>query len=217
MTVDFETLRAAGTSALEAGMVAESQGMSRLEVFKAILQHWSVEPFAVESMERYGSGYPSRAAQAAATIGLAAVVLAYPHASCEEVSAFERITRLSRKVDALARADRADDALRFYDRLDPEVLRLTPMTQGEARHAVGSRRGGSAQERSVVIEPVEQYTWGWVFPSPDPADRLAVGSAAALPLLVDRFTAAVIELDGDEPIEVQIGRYLETGWPHPRP
>ena len=33
----------------------------------------AVEPFAVERMERYGSGYPSRAAQAAATVGLAAV------------------------------------------------------------------------------------------------------------------------------------------------
>lgn len=216
MTVDFETLRTAGSSALEAGLFAESQGMSRIEVFKAILQHWGVEPFAVERMERYGSGYPSRAAQAAATIGLAAVVLAYPKASCEEFTAFERITGLSRKVDALARADRADDALRFYDRLDPDALRLTPITQGEARQAVWSQRGRSAQQRSVVVDPVEQFAWGWVFPSHGPADRLTGRSAAALPLLVDRFTAAVIELDGDEPLEVQRGRYEKTGWPNHR-
>ncbi|MEZ5407000.1 MAG: hypothetical protein R2761_03180 [Acidimicrobiales bacterium] len=215
MTVDFETLRAAGTSALEAGMLAESEGMSRLEVFKAILHHWSVEPFAVECMERYGSGYPSRAAQAAATIGLAAVVLAYPTASAEEVTAFERTTALSRKVDALARADRADDALRFYDRLDPEVLRLTSLTQAEARHAVWLQRGRRSQQRSVIIDPMEQHTWGWVFPALDPTDRLA-GPSAAPPLLVDRFTGAVVELTADEPLEAQIGRYEETGWPHSR-
>lgn len=216
MTVDFETLRAAGSSALEAGMLAESQGMSRLEVFKAILQHWSVEPFAVERMEGYGSGYPSRAAQAAATIGLAAVVLAYPKASCEEFAVFEQITGLSRKVDALARADRADDALRFYDRLDPEVLRLTPISLGEARQAVWSQRSVSAQRRSVVIDPVEQHSWGWVFPSDDAVVRLPRRSPAHRPLLVDRFTAAVIELDGDEPLDVQRERYERTGWPSRR-
>lgn len=213
MTVDFETLRAAGSSALEAGMLAESQGMSRLEVFKAILQHWSVEPFAVERMERYGSDYPSRAAQAAATIGLAAVVLAYPKASCEEFAAFERITGLSRKVDALARADRPDDALRFYDRLDPEVLRLAPITQGEARQAVWSHRSASAQQRSVVIDPVEQHSWGWIFPSHDAADRLPGWSPDPRALLVDRFTAAVIELDDDESLDAQRDRYERTGWP----
>lgn len=215
MTVDFETMRAAGLSALEAGMLAESQGLRRLEVFKAILRHWGVEPFAVENMERYGSGYPSRAAQAAATVGLAAVVLAYPRASCEEFAAFERITGLSGKVEALARADRADDALRFYDRLDPDALRLAPIALTEARRAVWAQQGRPAQLRSIVIEPVEQLAWGWVFPSPDPTDRLARPSAAS-PLLVDRFTGAVIELDGEEPLAAQTARYEETGWPHPR-
>ncbi len=215
MTVDFETMRAAGCSALEAGLLAESQGMSRLEVFKAILQHWSVEPFAVEHMERYTSGYPSRAAQAAATIGLAAVVLAYPTASGEEFAAFERVTGLSRKVDALARAGRADDALRFYDRLDPDALRLTPITQAAARDAVRSRRVRSAPQRSVVVDPVEEHPWGWAFSSGDPANRLA-DRYEARPLLVDRFTGAVIELDGDESLEVHVGRYEETGWPNLR-
>ena len=212
MTVDFETMRAAGCSALEAGMLAESQGMSRLEVFKAILHHWSVEPFAVEHMERYAAGYPSRAAQAAATIGLAAVVLAYPNASSEDVAAFDRVTGLSRKVDALARADRADDALRFYDRLDPDELRLTPITQAEARDAVRSRRERSSPQRSVVIDPVEERSWGWTFSSHDPAGRLAPWSGAR-PLLVDRFTGAVIVLDREDPLEVQVRRYEETGWP----
>lgn len=214
MTVDFETMGAAGWSALEEAMHAESQGMSRLEAFKAILTRGSVEPFAVEHMARYGSGYPSRAAQAAATIGLAAVVLAYPRASCDEVAAFERETGLSRKVDALARADRADDALRFYDRLDPDSLRLQPISLVEARDVALSQRTGSAPQLSVVIDPVEQHPWGWVFSSHLPTSRLA-DRAGARPVMVDRFTGAAIELDGLAPIATYVGRYEETGWPFP--
>ncbi len=67
----------------------------------------------------------------------------------------------------------------------------------------------------MVIDPVEQHAWGWAFPSSNPADRLA-GQFPAPPLLVDRFTAAVIELDRDEPLEVQVARYEESGWPRRR-
>lgn len=219
MRVDFEALRADGWSPLDCAVVAESQGMSRLEIFKAIFTCWGTGPFAVDELVRYGSGYPSRAARAAATIGLAAVVLEYSNATSEEFAAFERVTGISRKVDGLARADRSTDALGFYDRLDPHSLSLTATSEAEARRVVLSMRAPGSPLSSIVVDSIDQYQWGWLFsPQLDHADRsprpLQPG-ASVKPILFDRFSGAAIELDIDETLSAYVRRYEKTGWPFP--
>lgn len=216
MTVDFENLRASGWSPLACAAHAESEGLSRLVAFKGVMDHWGAGPFSVDDMLQYGDGYPSRAAHGSATVGLAALVLEYPTATFEEVAAFERTTGISRKVEALARADRPDDALRFYDRLDPDELELTALTQSEARGIVRHIREPNTSLRSVVIDTVNDYHWGWVF-SPDlDGDVTVEGPAPGVvgsPILLDRFTGVGFELDLGMPLEIAVERYDETGWP----
>lgn len=216
MTVDFENLRAAGWSPLACAAHAESEGLSRLEAFKGVMSQWGAAPFAVDDMLQYGSGYPSRAAHGAATVGLAAVVLEYPTASFEEVTDFELETGISRKVEALARADRPDDALRFYDRLVSDVLGLTPVTQTEARGLVRMLREPDSPLHSVVIDSINEYVWGWIFSPRLDGRPLAGGRSPGVggsAILLDRFTGVGFKLDMDEPLEVVVKRYQETGWP----
>lgn len=217
MRVDFEAMHAAGWSPLDSANRAEASGMARLEVYKAIFDHWGPTSFAVDELLHQAAGYPSRAAQAAATVGLAAIVLEYSTVTLADFAAFERTTRISRKVVALARADRPDDALRFYDRLHATELRLEPITEAEARHVVLEMRATSSALSSVVVDNVERHPWGWLFTpnlDDDRAGRIpAPPGAGVRPILFDRFTGLAIGLHRVESAPVYLQRYEETGWP----
>ena len=220
MTVNFERMRADGWDPIECAAIAESQGMSRLDVFKAIYTCWGPDAFAVTELEKYGTTeYPSRAARAAATVGLAVIILNYAHASYEEVAKFERVTGISRKVEALARADRSTDALSFYDRLDPNSLELTPTSETEARATVRAARARYSHFSSVVVDSVTPYSWGWLF-SPDlgfehGSRRPPQPGADVRPIIFDRFTGVAIVVSSNEPEPVYVQRYEESGWPDP--
>jgi hypothetical protein len=219
MAVDFERMCADGWDPVECAALAESRGTARLEVFKAIYTSWGPDAFVASDLERYGTDYPSRAARAAATVGLAVLVLNYAQASCEDVAWFERITHISRKVEALAKADRANDALSFYDRLDPSSLQLTPITEAEASGVVRATRAQYSHLSSVVVDSIDPYPWGWIFlpdldPDPDRRQRPQPG-VDARPLIFDRFTGALIEVHSDETTQEYVRRYEETGWPMP--
>jgi hypothetical protein len=221
MVGEFEQWRAAGRSPAECVAMAESRGLARLEIFKALHVVWGDEALTDDQLQRYGSGYPSPAAQVAATEGLAGLVRRYSRATEEEFAWFERLTGISRKVDALAMADRTVDALAFYDRLDPESLILHPTTGSQARAAVRRARAERSTLSSTVVDFVARYRWGWLLSAvldqtdrPGPIPRV---DQEARPMLFDRFIGVPIEVTSDEPHAVFIERYEQTGWPMPRP
>ncbi len=217
MNVDFDRMRAAGWSPIDAVAKAEAEGLSRLEAFKAIYAHWGPDAFGAADLERHGTDYPSRSARAAATVGLAVLVLQYPTCSADEFTRFEAVTGISRKVERLARAGRAEDALAFYDRLDPESLRLRPISETEARSIVHRERGRRSRLSSSLADSMVSFPWGWLFL---PSDGYELGASGELPgggdlrpIILDRFTGVPIEVVADEAPDVYVRRYETTGWP----
>ncbi len=216
--VRFERMKDDGWTPHEAASAAAASGASRLEIFKAIYDHWGPGPFTIAELEQYGSdSYPSPAARAAATVGLAALVLNYPLATSDDVAKFEATTGISRKVEGLARADRADDALQFYERLDSDRLRLQPIEEPEARRMVARVIGEHEGRLRVLDEATGHFDWGWMFhyqsvshlTTGRPEDRLA-GNA---PIIIDRYSGALIETGSTDDPTQYASRYARTGWP----
>ncbi len=217
--LDFANMHQRGWSPAVAFTLGTQNGLSRLETFKAILDNWGTAPFRVTELEGFDNGtYPSASARAAATVGLAAVVLNYPQATADDFAEFEARTGISRKVVALARADRADDALRFYDRLETDRLFLRALDERDARRVVAlaadpiEQVAGLDDSRSVAT-----FDWGWAFTVDDevrpPAGDRPSTRRQARAMLVDRFTGALIELADTIDLASACARYGMTGWP----
>ncbi len=220
--LDFSRMKSRGLSPFDAATVAKAAGVSHLETFKGIYDHWGSGPFTIGELEKHGDGqFPTPSARAAATVGLAALILNYPKATAGDVARFELVTGISRKVVALARAGRADDALGFYDRLEPDRLALRPISEVEARRTVGLAVGEHRGWLRVDDAATTTHDWGWLYhyqsaaflDTGDPACHVS-GTA---PIIVDRFTGALIETGDPSESPATYGeRYEATGWPTPQ-
>ncbi len=218
--VDFAILHNRGLRPDEAVMEAAVGGASRLEIMKGLWDHWGVNLVTPESKSTDPAGYPSVVARDAANVALGALLLRYPKASADEVSAFEAATDISQKVHALAMADRVADAIAFHERLDDEQLALRTLSADECREIAATH----IDEASGVVRIQDdastlRYAWGFVFLYQSVAyldtgdfSQMVAGNS---PLLVDRFTGALWVTGTAERPDHYVELYERTGSPNP--
>lgn len=200
----------------EAIQRAEREGIPRLRIFKALDETWGVDLLQPPDLTSELCGYPSIAAREAATTGLAAVVISFSSATAADIMAFDTVTGLSKKVDALAMAGRVSDALAFYDRLTHDVLHLEPLDHDECREratqSILDHVAGESRLGLIADQATERHQWGWLFFHRAPLD-LDRGRSVNPPLIVDRFTGAVWPTGTLLPPSIYVAQYVATGSP----
>ncbi len=216
--IEFAELYEQGVSSTRAAQLATEAGVPRLLIIKAMADHWGVEVNADEIGASRSGGYPSVAARETATFGLAGLVAAYPTVSFAEFVDFERTTRMSSKLDALAMADRVADALAFYDRMNRNELFLEPLPFDDARMLAGIHIGEDEGEVRIQDGSTQEHEWGWLFLYQSVAyldtgdySKMIAGNA---PIIVDRFTGAIWQTGTATRPDEYIETYVQFGTPH---
>lgn len=215
----FAELHQKGESSARAARLATEAGVPRLLTIKAMADRWGVQVNTDEIGAADPGGYPSVAARETATFALAGLVAAYPGASFGDFLEFERRTRISTKIDALAMADRVADALAFYDRLAPGSLEIIELTEDEARAIAADHIDEASGAVRIQDESTQTHDWGWLFLYQSAA-YLDTGDFAQMiagnaPLIIDRFTGALWSTGTASRPDDYIERYRRTGTPHP--
>lgn len=215
----FAKLHQEGVSSARAARLATEAGVPRLLIIKAMADRWGVQVNMDEIGAADPGGYPSVAARETATFALAGLVAAYPNASFADFLAFEKRTRISVKIDALAMADRVADALAFYDRLVPGELDITELTDAEARAIAAEYIDEAAGALRIQDASTLTHDFGWLFLYQSAA-YLDTGDFAQMiagnaPLIVDRFTGALWATGTASRPDDYIADYRRTGTPRP--
>ena len=218
--VDFALLHSRGLRPDEAVLEAADSGATRLEIMKGLWDQWSVNLVSPDTTSSDPAGYPSTVARDAANVALGALLIRYPKASADEVSAFEAETDISQKVHALAMANRVADVIAFHDRLDEDGLALHSLSAEECREIAAAH----VDEASGIVRIQDdastlRFHWGFVFLYQsvvylDTGDfsQMIAGNA---PLLVDRFTGALWVTGTAQRPDYYVENYERTGSPNP--
>ncbi len=138
-----------------------------------------------------------------------------------DLEQMEAATGWSLKCWALVSAGRAEVAAKALDRLDPDSMRLEPITLDQARALVEQAIADWPMPMAIVDAHTTEFDFGWTIScrseafirSGDMLD-MAIGHG---PFLVDRFTGALWPTGSATPAEKLVENYRATGDPNREP
>ena len=187
-------------------------------VIKALNRHWGLGIGEAKQLTDRHLDAPSKAAVDYLRLQAALVAQMPVQTSDSELRAFEEETGWNRKLWALVRAGRFDDAHQAIGRFNSVSMSFEPLAPVEARALVVQEIETWPMPMRVIDEATTDQSFGWAFfcqsvaylDSGDWRD-MAVGHGA---FLVDKWTGVLWATGSAMPTDHYVANYIATGDPH---